>query len=360
MKADTPPGLYVSQGVLMRQGKPYFGIGANYNTLFGQLLQNGDNHSSLDKLASLAKAGIPFVRFRACGFRPENYQLYLHDRPEYFRRMDLVVHSAEENNIGLIPSLFWRLATVSEVVGESRDQLGNPESKANQFIRQYTREMVSRYHDSPAIWGWEFGNEANLGVDLGNGGLRRGHNGQLFGNVAQESNRFSSDQLAMVFASFAQTIRSIDPSRMIDSGTSIPRPAAWHMARGQKGRDDAAQSFSSLLTLTPAPMNVISVHVYEKAKQNYPGARSTADVLRMLNESAVAAHKPLFLGEFPTGTPAQAEEFIGAIEAARIPLSAFWVFDLPAQERSLNVNFTNERSFVIRLVAKANQVLQGK
>ena len=167
----------------MRQGKPYVGIGANYFSLFGVLLQNGDNHSSLDNLAALAKAGIPFVRFRAGGFASENYQLYLQNRTEYFRRMDLVVHAAEDNQIGLIPSLFWRLASVPEVVGESRDQLGNPNSKSNQFIRQYTKEMVSRYNDSPAIWGWEFGNEANLGVDLG-GGVRRGRNGQLFGQQA--------------------------------------------------------------------------------------------------------------------------------------------------------------------------------
>ena len=66
--SNGPPGLYVRNGVLMHQGHPYLGIGANYNTLFGQLLQNKDDTSSLDKLARLGRAGIPFVRFRANGF----------------------------------------------------------------------------------------------------------------------------------------------------------------------------------------------------------------------------------------------------------------------------------------------------
>ncbi|MBA3962026.1 MAG: cellulase family glycosylhydrolase [Chthoniobacterales bacterium] len=353
MAAVGSKGLYVTDGVLMRKGKPYLGIGANYNSLFGQLLKDKDNNSSLAKLAELAKAGIPFVRFRACGFGPENQQLYLQDRAEYFRRMDQVVRAAEQNNIGLIPSLFWRLATVSETLGESRDQLGNPNSKSNQFIRQYTKEIVGRYNDSPAIWGWEFGNEANLGVDLHKGGRRSG----ILGGANSE---LSSAQLRVPFTTFAQTVRSIDPSRIIDTGTTRSRPAAWHMARGQNGSDNAEQSFSALLTLTPDPIDVISVHVYEKAKGTYPGANSIAGILSDLNRSAAAARKPLFLGEFPTREPAQAQEFIQAIEAARVPLSAFWVFDLPAQEATMNVSFTNQRAFVFDMIAKANQALQSR
>ena len=40
--------------------------------------------------------------------------LYLKDKEAYFRRLDSVVRAAEEQGIGLIPSLFWNLATVPE------------------------------------------------------------------------------------------------------------------------------------------------------------------------------------------------------------------------------------------------------
>lgn len=343
--SNARPGLYVSSGVLMRHGKPYHGIGANYNTLFGQLLQNKDNTSSLDKLARLGKVGIPFVRFRASGFGPENQQLYLTNRPEFFRRMDQVVRSAEQNHIGLIPSLFWRLATVSEVVGENRDQLGNPAGKGNAFIRQFTREMVQRYKDSPAIWGWEFGNEANLGVDLPN---------------ARAGGRLTSDQLRGVYTDFARTVREIDRTRIIGPGTSLPRPNAWQLAHGRRGRpDNAKESFSTLLTLTPDPMNMVSAHVYERGKAAFGGARSISDVLATLTRSAAAAGKPLFLGEFPTQNRSQTEEFLRAIKVNRVPLSAFWVFDQPSQEATMSVDFNNKRSFVLDLVAQANRDLQG-
>ena len=110
-----------------------------------------------------------------------------------------------------------------------------------------------------------------------------------------------------------------------------------------------------MLTLTPAPMNVVSVHVYEKAKGVYPGARSTADVLTSVTRAAAGAGMPVFLGEFPVRDPGQAQEFLQAIEAAHVPLSAFWVFDLPAQEGTMNVSFTNQRAFAIDMVAKANR-----
>ncbi len=85
---DNPVGLYVKNGVLMHDGRPYYGIGANYQTLFDNLLKNTDDDSSLKKLARLGKMGIPFVRFRTNGFDPKNQELYLQDRPEFFRRMD--------------------------------------------------------------------------------------------------------------------------------------------------------------------------------------------------------------------------------------------------------------------------------
>ena len=166
--------------------------------------------------------------------------------------------AAEDNNIGLIPSLFWRLASVPEVVGESRDQLGNPNSRANQFIRQYTREMVSRYNDSPAIWGWEFGNEANLGVDLGRRQCkeRKAETDSFLASYQAEEINLAQGQLRTVFASFAQTIRSIDrrASWSLARVCPVPPPGTWPMDR--PAAITPSSRSSSLLTLTPDPMDV--------------------------------------------------------------------------------------------------------
>ena len=362
-ESSGPPGLYVRDGKLMRQGKPYAAIGANYDTLFGRLLQDKNDNSSLQSLGRLARKGIPFVRYRACGFYPQNCQLYLNEREEYFRRMDQVVHTAEEQHIGLIPSLFWRLATFAELVGEPPSRLGDPDSKVNQFIKRYTREMVSRYKDSPAIWAWEFGNEANNGVDLPRSGqARRRPSGA---GPLRESDgddvRLTSAQLVTAYRTFAQTVRSIDPNRAIETGTTVPRPAAWHNARGQfHQRDSDEQSYSMLLLESPDPVNMTSVHVYQKARKLAPyGPETVSQFLGRYARRTREAGKPLFLGEFPVRNPAQAQEYIRAIEENHVPLAAFWTFDNSRQEETMNVTFENSRSFALDLVVKANQVLQA-
>ena len=94
------------------------------------------------------------------------------------------------------------------MVGEAPNQLGDPRSKAIAFIKQYTAEMVGRYKDSPAIWGWEFGNEANLGVDLPRS--EPGGGRSLFSG-GQGGVRLTTDQLGVAYTSFARVVRSIDP-----------------------------------------------------------------------------------------------------------------------------------------------------
>src|SRR5690606_25867933 len=79
---------------------------------------------------------------------------------------DAFVQAAEEEGIGLIPSLFWQINTIPDIVFEPINKWGEPDSDTIKFMRTYTREVVSRYKDSPAIWAWEFGNEMNLEVDL--------------------------------------------------------------------------------------------------------------------------------------------------------------------------------------------------
>ncbi len=342
----------------MHRGKPYAGIGANYDTLLGRLLADKENTSTLTNLAALAKKGIPFVRFRGCGFYPKNWDLYLHDRPEYFRRFDLVVRAAEKNGIGLIPSLFWKLGTVPQIVGEAPSAMGNPRSKTTAFMKEYTREVVSRYQDSPAIWGWEFANAPNMVVDLG-GKKRRAADEESGG--PDEEKGLTSAQMRTAMTMFAETVRSLDPSRIIEPGNSVPRPGAWHRAQHRaRGRDTATQSYDVLALLTPDPMNVTSVHIYFKPQHLAPyGPETLSQFLARYVRATAKRRKPLFIGEFPLLDRARATETLAAIKENRVPLSAFWVFDHPSQEAHMNVSLENARASLLDLVATANRELNG-
>src|SRR5262245_51426923 len=161
-QAESLPGLSVGRdGTLLRNGSPYRGVGVNYTDAFLRPLRHPGDESYRDDFRKLGENNIPFARIAACGYPASDYQLYFQDKEKYFKLLDGVVQAAEESNVGLIANLFWVSYTVPDLVGEPRDQWGNAQSKTRQFMRTYTREVVSRYVNSPAIWGWEFGNEYN-------------------------------------------------------------------------------------------------------------------------------------------------------------------------------------------------------
>jgi hypothetical protein len=361
------PGLTVCRGELLLKGKPYRGIGANYFSLFYRVIKDPADDSYQDGLKRLSEAGIPFVRFMACGFWPIDWDQYLNDKEAYFRRLDRVIAAAEEADIGLVPSLFWHMPTVSDVVGEPIDQLGNPQSKTIAFMRQYTEEVVLRYRDSPAIWGWEFGNEYNLVVDLPNAAE---HRPKVVPELKTALARTARDELSCqgmlrAFAAFAETVRKHDKHRVIITGNSIPGPSAFHNSTERSWEKDTREQFSGILLRdNPDPFDVISVHVYGSSGQ--ANTKSIAELVATLQDISASAGKPLFVGEFGASATLGKDkeralflEILRAIEASKVPLSAFWVFDYPGQNKDWNVTFDNERSYMLRLVAAANRRMKA-
>lgn len=363
---SQPLGLTVVDGVLLRDGKPYRAIGANYFDLFARVLRNPKDTSHRTGLARLAQAGIPFVRFMACGFWPVDNDLYLKDKESYFRRLDSVVRAAQEEHVGLIPSLFWTLSTVPDIVGEPLDQWGNPRSKTIAFLRHYTREVVARYKRSPAIWGWELGNEYNLGADLPNAAA---HRPPVWPNLKTALTRSERDDLkfvylAVAFREFAATVRELDPQRMIISGNSLPRASAYHNVLEHSWKEDTPEQFREILLRdNPSPIDTICVHVYPQEKNQYPaGTRTLDDLVRLVQQNARREKKPLFIGEFGVGVHGSKEreqvafeEILAAIEKYQVPLSAFWVYDFAGQDKDWNITFDNQRSHLLQLVIRANQ-----
>ncbi|NQV36311.1 MAG: cellulase family glycosylhydrolase, partial [Phycisphaeraceae bacterium] len=364
MEAPPPrPGLSVQNGGVTLEGRPYCGMGANYFSLFSRTLQDSSDRSYEIGLKQLSEARIPFVRFMACAFWPAEWDLYLQDKATYFARLDRVVRCAEKHKIGLIPSLFWHMATVPDLMGEPMDQYGDPESRTVAFVRQYTREVVLRYRASPAIWGWEFGNEYNLAVDLPNASE---HRPPVVPSLKTARHRTARDELSSsamlcAYAEFAKTVRQYDTHRILITGNAVPRPSAYHntLEKSWK-RDSDAQFETILLRDNPSPFDTLSVHVYAKAKPDYAGSAQTlADWVNTMQVVSTKAQKPLFIGEFgaPRTLGRDAERagllaLIKAIETNRVPLSAFWVFDYPGQNKDWNVTWDNDRQYMLSLVSE--------
>ncbi len=350
--APATYGLTVrADGVLLKDGKPFRGIGVNYFDAFARHLASPQDTSYDAGFAALAKAQIPFARIEGCGFWPKEQKLYQEDPQEFLRRFDDVIRCAERHQIGLIPSLFWTTFTVPDLVGESMDQWGNPESKTRAYMRNFIRDMVTRYRSSPAIWGWELGNEYNLAASLPNAAQ---HRPPVVPQVGTAKSRSARDELTYAsvraaFVAFAQEVRKCDSSRVISTGNSHPRESAWHNWKEKSWTHDTPEQFAEMLRDdNPDPIDLISVHLYNAPKKTIA---DTVEVSRRFK-------KPLFLGEFNAVGAADEragfQEMLAAIEQFKVPLATLWVYDFKRQDRKFNVTWTNDHAYQLHAIADAN------
>jgi hypothetical protein len=349
-------GLFINdRGELLLHGVRFRGIGVNYYDAFTRTFGQTARTNYDAGFRELAARKIPFARFSAGGFWPQDWGLYRTNRSEYFARLDGVVKSAGQHGIGLIPSLFWHMSAVPDLVGEPCNRWGDPHSRTIAFMREYTREIVTRYSPSPAIWGWEFGNEYNLVADLPNASEHRPPVLPGLGTPAQRSaeDELTHAAIRVAVREFAIEIRKYDPRRIIISGNAFPRVSAWHQAIEKSWKPDTREQFAEVLaTDNPSPINTLSVRGYDLA----------SDIGRLDQAMTVAqaAKKPLFVGEFGVPGAATGESktkfaaILSAIETNRVTLSALWVFDFDDQAKDWNVTGTNDRSWQLDAIRQAN------
>ena len=365
-------GLQVdADGVVTYKGTAYKGVGVNYFDAFYRNIKDASDTTFMEGFRQLKEYNIHFVRFMAGGFWPSDWELYLNNKDAYFSRFDRIVKSAEDAQIGLMPSLFWNYHTIPDIVGETVNQWGNSRSRTIEFMKTYTKEVVTRYLSSPAILGWEFGNEYSNQIDLP--GIK--HLPPVWESLGCPSSRseldkLTSSDLVAALDEFASTIRQIDGSRMIFSGNSIPRESAYHLRIDQTWEvDDINQYNISLDNQDPDVLGSFTIHLYPKEDSkrfaDIPNA-SIKDIIRISMEYSEKKKKPLFLGEFGaplTLGPTEESvfmEFLECIEKYQVPLSCVWVFDFPPQNSDWNITTTNSRKYMLQEIGKLNDSLYNQ
>jgi hypothetical protein len=362
----------VEEGAVLKDGNPLRAIGVNYFDAFIRTLHDPENRSYRKGFRTLADYGIPFVRF-AAGYWPVDWGLYQEDKAEYFRRMDTVVATAEEYGIGLVPSLFWYPAAISDLVGEPRNRWGDPESETLAFMRTYTEDMILRYRESDTIWAWEFGNEYNLAADLPNAAKHRPAIVPHLGTALErsEADDITHDMVITALREFATAVRLHDKDRPISSGNSIPRSQAQHIrTRGIWGTDSRIEFAANLRDIAPSPCNLASVHLYPKSREGRFGQdkASYSEILAECEAALKKSDKALFIGEFGVSNTDEHRDadqvhreflqMLNAIECSKIPLAALWVYDLEQQNGSWNVTEANTRKVMLEAISAATRRLR--
>ena len=100
---------------------------------------------------------------------------------------------------------------------------------------------------------------------------------------------------------FAKVVRSIDPSRILLTGNSLPRASAYHnMTEGGFTSDTEQQFATILLRDNPGPFNPICIHTSPAAIERYFGDRrvSYEQLLQTCIETGRSAGKPIYVEEF--------------------------------------------------------------
>ena len=399
-----PPGLYVKDGLFMRQGKPVHAIGMNYfDALLRAIGHSGqgprlDNDTWRAGFKALEEYEIAFVRLPINGFYPADWKLYLDNRKVYFEKLDALVREAEIRKIGLIPVFFWTFFTLPDVAGEPFDQWANPASRTRALMRQFTREVVERYRGSDAIWGWEFGNEYTNEADLP--GPKQGL-GWIVPRLGTPASRTAADKvrrpvLRAAYEAFGRTVRELDATRPIFTGDSMARMSASHLLSQTNWTKDTAEEWLELVKAdTPDPLTGISIHLYyydqpagttvalSNGGQTSKSQRAEADpvaapqeggiagndmaaMIRVLKERGRAWGKPLYLGEFgtqfdlkdPDRRRKQLEGVLGAVVAERPQLAAFWVFDYSWQALD-SVTPWNDNAYMMEKLRDAGRQLNA-
>ncbi len=391
--ADSAGVLRVMDGQFVMGDRPLRAIGVNYFDAFTWALgvadgsQQAPNYAEVETMGRVGAAGslpakksfregfrvlqqkgIPFVRFNCGGFYPKDWRLYREDPEAYFALLDDLVRAAEDHHLGLVPSLFWSFFTVPGIVGEPLNAWGDADSKTHAFMRKYTQEVVGRYKDSAAIWGWEFGNEYNLEADLPHPqreGVARWFQPQL-GMPAKPGpdDHLTSQDIRTAYREFARVVREIDPRRPIFTGDAAPRSAAATLeATGNWGVDTREQWIAQLVKNNPDPVDTISIHFYPFHTQAGIGLKDQPleETLDASLAAAREAGKPLWVGEWAasetTGPALRREQFQKILDLLldrEVQLAAVWVFDFAFQPL-MNIDAGTDNEFMLDALAEANR-----
>ncbi len=320
-------GLHVeSDGTLTLEGQPFYGFGLNYFGAFcHSFYSEADPPAYVSAFASIKEHNIPFVRLPLCGYYPDYYELFDADPEPIYAYMQSVLDTAAENQVGVIVSLMWWDPAIALHVNGKRSDMGVEGSDVLTYAQKYTEAIVSHFADHPAVWGWEIGNEYNLDADLCDANYRDFLWDMQYPGTERTDidgyDYYTSTELAFFYAEIAKVIRKYDTYRMITTGNSEMRPAAYSLYSVSKKPNkkhlwnlnwntDTQKKFNQINAIyTPDPIDTISFHLqHGTAGSATPGYVLELDRFRTkvsslayfqaYADAAKAQNKALFFGEF--------------------------------------------------------------
>jgi hypothetical protein len=277
-------------------------------------------------------AGLTFFRVAVTGYSPADLTMWQRDPPRFWELLDRMFDELDAAGLQLVPSFLWNTEQFPRLGHDTTATfIRDPNSASRQLMQQFLRDFIGRYGARRTILFYEMGNESNLLVDLDQRRRACKRTPCVWENSSTaELNRFAAE--------VAKLIKSLDPSRAVTSGYSLPRASAAHLERrpefGSSGPDwtpDTVAEFTGNLLTTQAPFDVVSIHVYPDDEARPAGAVSGPrfEPIALSARAAHGAGKKLFIGEFGDdkgATPFMRRTF-DEIVRSRVDFAAIWVWE---------------------------------
>lgn len=380
--------LSIKDGLFMKDGKPFYGVGVNYFDGFARFVRTG-NTSYRDGLKVLADNKIPFIRISTLAFWPKDITDTYVAHPDVFhRRLNEFMDEAERNHIGVILDVFFNWTAIAALENhEPIPFMGVKGSNTLKRMQAITRDIVQKHKDHKALWAWEFGNEASSFMDLTvalgydntpaemkSNGLYLPSNPDFDEPVRDEADNFTPETITTAIKTFAATVRELDQTTPIMSGNNVPRENAYHMryASYQNRFDkDSPEEFGKILAENDTDaVDTYSMHLYPYSEGHYFGGPSTiGDIIRaaMDRSKLEGSKRPFFLGEFGAdeeqlGKAAAQEKFFvftKEILDQKVQMSALWVYDYFFQDKNFNVT-KDLRSYQLDELKRVNELMNAR
>jgi hypothetical protein len=292
-------------------------------------------------IADAHDSGLSFLRVSVSGYFPvsiddrkNDLALWQNDPARFWAATDEMFDDLDRAGIRLVPTLMWNLTQFSALGHDNLTTfMSIPQSRSRHLLTKYVSDFITRYRQRKTILFYELTNELNLfaDIDLTRKCPKQKIPACVWGN-------FTTNDMIELSRSMARLIRSLDPSRRLSSGFSLPRPAAMHLMRrpqfaatGPDWSPDSLAEFKRYLLAIHEPFDVISVHLYP-AKQNVRFGRPDGQEYELVSDAVAAARsagKLLFVGEF--GDVAGATPFMSRvldkIVSNQVDFAAVWVWE---------------------------------
>lgn len=283
-------------------------------------------------------AGLRFLRVAVSGFHPadlaskqNDLALWQQDPSRFWETVDRMFDDLDAMGMQLVPSLVWNIRQFPALANDSiATFIRDPNSASRRLMARFVGDFIARYKGRKTILFYEMGNELNLLADLD---LEKKCQTRpcIWSNITTaDMNRFAREMV--------QLVKSLDPSRPISSGYSLPRSAAFHLEHrpqfsptGPDWTPDTRDEFASRLIAMNQPFDIISIHVYpaDETRPSGRAPRASFDPIRQAAVAARAAGKPLFIGEFgdPAGATLFMKHVMDSIAREGIDFASIWVWE---------------------------------